>query len=75
MSVNRTPYGLEGKYAKFKDFRYVLDRAQADLTAHTGLTFSYTGVQQGRSYTQLRVRIMPNPTYTLPGKEPKHPKR
>lgn len=66
--------GLEGKYAKFKDFRYVLDRAQADLAAHTGLTFSYTGVQQGRSYTQLRVRIMPNPTYTLPGKVAQAPK-
>ena len=52
--------GLEGKYAKFKDFRYVLDRAQADLAANTGLTFSYTGLQQGRSYTQIRIRITPN---------------
>ncbi len=62
--------GLEGKYAKFKDFRYVLDRAQADLAAYTGLIFSYTGIQQGRSYTQLRVRITPNPYYTLPGRTP-----
>lgn len=62
--------GLEGKYAKFKDFRYVLDRAQADLAAHTGLIFSYTGLQQGRSYTQLRVHITPNPSYTVPGKVP-----
>lgn len=66
--------GLEGKYAKFKDFRYVLDRAQADLAAHTGLTFSYTGVQQGRSYTQLRVRIMPNSNYTLPCRAAQAPK-
>lgn len=66
--------GLEGKYAKFKDFRYVLDRAQADLAVHTGLSFSYTGVQQGRSYTQLRVRVTPNPNYTLPGKVLQAPK-
>ncbi|CAN5766345.1 hypothetical protein BH24DEI2_BH24DEI2_19730 [soil metagenome] len=62
--------GLEGKYAKFKDFRYVLDRAQADFAAYTGLIFSYTGVQQGRSYTQLRFRIVPNPDYQPPGKIP-----
>ncbi len=62
--------GLEGKYTKFKDFRYVLDRAQADLAAYTGLIFSYTGIQQGRSYTQLRVRITPNPDFTPPGRAP-----
>lgn len=62
--------GLEGKYAKFKDFRYVLDRAQADLMAYTGLSFSYTGIQQGRSYTQVRVRVKPNADYTPPGSAP-----
>lgn len=59
--------GLEGKYAKFKDFRYVLDRAVTDLAAHTSLCFSYTGIQQGRSYTQLRFRVWPNPDYAPPG--------
>ena len=58
--------GLEGKYAKFKDFRYVLDRAASDLVAHTGLCFSYTGIQQGRSYTQVRFRVWPNSNYTPP---------
>ena len=62
--------GLEGKYAKYKDFRYVLDRAQADFAAYTSLTFSYTGVQQGRSYTQLRFHVTPNPDYQPPGKLP-----
>lgn len=58
--------GLEGKYAKFKDFRYVLDRAATDLAAHTSLCFSYTGIQQGRSYSQLRFRVWPNPDYAPP---------
>lgn len=66
--------GLEGKYAKFKDFRYVLDRAKADLAAYTSLCFSYTGVQQGRGYTQVRFRVTPNPNYVSPGVVPKMPK-
>lgn len=58
--------GLEGKYAKFKDFRYVLDRAVSDLATYTGLCFSYTGIQQGRSYSQVRFRVWPNPNYMPP---------
>lgn len=56
--------GLEGKYTRFGDFRYVLDRAQIDLAAHTKLTFSYVGIQRGHGYAQIRFQIMPNTSYT-----------
>lgn len=56
--------GLEGKYAKFGDFRYVLERARIDLAAHTRLTFSYVGIQRGRGYAQIRFQIMPNTSHT-----------
>lgn len=60
--------GLEGKYAKFGDFRYVLERARIDLAAHTSLTFSYVGIQRGRGYAQIRFQIMPNANF-MPLKE------
>ncbi len=56
--------GLEGKYTRFGDFRYVLERARIDLAAHTSLTFSYVGIQRGRGYAQIRFQIMSNTSYT-----------
>lgn len=60
--------GLEGKYAKFGDFRYVLERARIDLAAHTSLTFSYVGIQRGHGYAQIRFQIVPNAS-SMPLKE------
>jgi hypothetical protein len=55
--------GLEGKYANFGDFRYVLERARADLTTYTSMAFNYVGIQRGRGYAQVRFQVMPNTSY------------
>ncbi len=58
--------GLEDKYPKFKDFRYVLDRAKKDLEDHTSLYFDYEGTGSGRTYTQIRFKVKPNSNYQAP---------
>jgi plasmid replication initiation protein len=62
--------GLEGKYAKFGDFRYVLERARVDLTTYTSMTFSYVGIQRGRGVTQIRFQVTPNTSFLPLTKEP-----
>ena len=52
--------GLENKYEKFKDFRYVLERAQKDFEESTSLTFSFKGELEGRTCTHVVFSIFPN---------------
>lgn len=49
--------GLEGKYKRFKDFRYVLDKAKDELDKYTSLKFSYEGIKRGRAVRQLRFHV------------------
>lgn len=52
--------GLEGKYQSFKDFRYVLERAQKDIAEATSLKFSFKGELKGRTCTHVVFHITPN---------------
>ncbi len=55
--------GLEGKYERFKDFTYVLDKAQQEFARYTCLTFAYEGVKVGRKYQQVDIRISKNDVF------------
>lgn len=55
--------GLEGKYERFKDFTYVLDRAQAEFLRYTCLRFAYRGVKVGRKYQQVVIEISKNDVF------------
>jgi hypothetical protein len=55
--------GLNGKYPKFKDFRYVLDRAKEDMGRHTVLTFTYKGIKRGRKYEHIHFTVKNNSNF------------
>ena len=55
--------GLEGKYERFKDFTYVLDKAQHEFARYTCLTFAYEGVKVGRKYQQVDILISKNDVF------------
>jgi hypothetical protein len=55
--------GLEGKYERFKDFTYVLDRAQAEFRRYTCLRFAYRGVKVGRKYQQVVIELSKNDVF------------
>ncbi len=55
--------GLEGKYERFKDFTYVLDKAQHEFARYTCLTFAYEGVKVGRKYQQVDIFISKNDVF------------
>lgn len=49
--------GLEYKYERFADFRYVLDRAQQDLARYTSLSFDYAAVREGLAYAFITFNV------------------
>ncbi len=55
--------GLEGKYERFKDFTYVLDKAQHEFARYTCLTFEYEGIKVGRKYQQVDIVISKNDVF------------
>lgn len=55
--------GLDGKYERFKDFTYVLDRAQDEFRRYTCLTFAYEGRKVGRKYQHVSIRIEKNDVF------------
>ena len=70
--------GKDEKYKNWKDFKYVLDRAQDDFGAYTNLRFSYQGIRHGRSYKQIRFVLSLNQPTALPVPDlapPAEPKR
>lgn len=71
--------GLDGKYDRFKDFRYVLDKAQAEFKQYTCLMFSYRPEKVGRKYRRVHFAILRNevfkPRVRLPASLAKRVKR
>ena len=71
--------GLEGKYERFKDFRYVLDKARTEFKQYTCLTFSYRPEKVGRKYRRVHIAIRRNdvfkPRVRLPASIAKRVKR
>ncbi|HKI58427.1 MAG TPA: replication initiation protein [Trueperaceae bacterium] len=55
--------GLDGKYDRFKDFRYVLDKAQAEFKRYTCLVFSYRAEKVGRKYRRVHFAIVKNEVF------------
>ncbi|HLV11628.1 MAG TPA: replication initiation protein [Trueperaceae bacterium] len=55
--------GLDGKYERFKDFRYVLDRAQEEFKRYTCLTFAYEASKVGRKYQRVSFEIAKNDVF------------
>lgn len=55
--------GLDGKYERFKDFTYVLDRAQEEFRRYTCLTFRYEGRKVGRKYQHVAIHIEKNDVF------------
>jgi len=55
--------GLEGKYERFKDFMYVLDRARDEFRRYTCLTFDYQGRKIGRKYQHVSIFIDKNDVF------------
>ncbi len=55
--------GLEGKYERFKDFTYVLDKAQEEFARYTCLTFEYQGVKVGRKYQKVDILMSKNDVF------------
>lgn len=55
--------GLDGKYERFKDFTYVLDKAQGEFARYTCLRFEYRGVKVGRKYQQVDIEIIKNDVF------------
>ena len=55
--------GLDGKYDRFKDFRYVLDKAQAEFKQYTCLLFSYRPEKVGRKYRRVHFAIVKNEVF------------
>lgn len=56
--------GLEGKYERFKDFRYVLDKAQRDFTEYTCLGFTYEAQKVGRKYQRVIFSVFANESFS-----------
>jgi plasmid replication initiation protein len=71
--------GLDGKYDRFKDFRYVLDKAQTEFKRYTCLVFSYRAEKVGRKYRRVHFAILKNevfrPRVRLPASLAKRVKR
>ena len=55
--------GLDGKYERFKDFMYVLDRARDEFSRYTSLTFTYEGRKVGRKYQHVSILIEKNDVF------------
>lgn len=55
--------GLDGKYERFKDFRYVLDKAQEEFAAYTCLAFDYEPHKVGRKFQRVSFTIRRNDVY------------
>ncbi len=55
--------GLDGKYERFKDFRYVLDKAQDEFKRYTCLTFEYEAGKVGRKYQRVSFLIRRNDVF------------
>jgi len=55
--------GLDGKYERFKDFRYVLDKAQEEFRAYTSLTYEYEPLKVGRKLQRVRFTIRRNDVF------------
>jgi plasmid replication initiation protein len=60
----------EGSYESFKDFRYVLEKAQEDVEKHTSLSFSFKGIKQGLFIKQVQFAVRPNQNYKAPPTPP-----
>jgi len=58
--------GKAEKYKSWRDFKYVLDRAQEDFKEYTNLRFNYQGIRNGRSYKQVRFVLTLNQPEALP---------
>ncbi len=55
--------GLDGKYERFKDFRYVLDKAKGEFAVYTCLTFGYEASKVGRKYQRVTFHISKNDAF------------
>ncbi|HEX7000085.1 MAG TPA: replication initiation protein [Trueperaceae bacterium] len=55
--------GLDGKYERFKDFKYVLDRAQQEFAKYTCLVFDYEAAKVGRKYQRVTFHIEKNDVF------------
>ncbi len=55
--------GLDGKYERFKDFTYVLDKAQGEFARYTCIAFEYEGIKVGRKYQQVDIHIAKNDVF------------
>jgi len=55
--------GLDGKYERFKDFRYVLDKAQEEFKRYTCLTFDYEPAKVGRKFQRVKFAINKNDVF------------
>jgi len=55
--------GLDGKYERFKDFRYVLDKAQEEFLAYTSLAFEYEPHKVGRKFQRVSFSIRRNDVF------------
>jgi plasmid replication initiation protein len=55
--------GLDGKYERFKDFMYVLDRARDEFQRYTSLSFTYEGRKVGRKYQNVSILIEKNDVF------------
>ena len=55
--------GLDGKYERFKDFRYVLDKAQEEFKRYTCLTFEYSASKVGRKFQRVAFAIFKNEVF------------
>lgn len=55
--------GLDGKYERFKDFRYVLDKAQDEFRRYTCLTFEYSASKVGRKFQRVAITIAKNEVF------------
>jgi hypothetical protein len=55
--------GLDGKYERFKDFRYVLDKAQDEFKRYTCLTFEYSASKVGRKFQRVSFAIAKNEVF------------
>lgn len=65
--------GKAEKYKSWRDFKYVLDRAQDDFRDYTNLRFSYQGIRSGRAYQQVRFVLTLNHPEALPTTQAEHP--
>ena len=55
--------GLDGKYERFKDFRYVLDKAKKEFKQYTCLSFGYKPEKVGRKYRRVEFTIRKNDVF------------